>query len=100
MSNIKRNLMVMTILTTSILANVSFASDVYIDQAGSTTTVDITQSGSGNRIGSSGTPTTLYGDTKISTLLKLVTQTPQTLKRLLALIAPQSTIEQLVIQTC
>lgn len=38
------------------------ASDVYIDQAGSTTTIDITQTGSGNTIGSSGTASTIIGD--------------------------------------
>lgn len=40
----------------------ALASDVYIDQAGSTTTIDITQTGDGNTVGSSGTPSTLYGD--------------------------------------
>jgi len=38
-----------------------WASDVYIDQAGSTTTIDITQTGSGNTVGSSGTASTIIG---------------------------------------
>jgi hypothetical protein len=38
------------------------ASDVYIDQAGSTTTIDITQTGSDNTVGSSGTASTIIGD--------------------------------------
>ena len=62
MSNIKHNLMIMTILTASILSNLSYASDVYINQAGSTTKVDIVQTGSGNRIGTASAPITLYGD--------------------------------------
>ena len=40
-----------------------FASDVYIDQAGSSTTIDITQTGTGNSVGSSGTVSTIVGDT-------------------------------------
>jgi hypothetical protein len=63
MSSIKQNLMVMTILTASVLSNLSYASDVYINQAGSTTTVDIVQTGSSNRIGTASTPITLNGDT-------------------------------------
>jgi len=39
----------------------AWASDVYIDQAGSTTTIDITQTGSGNTVGSSGTASTIIG---------------------------------------
>ena len=39
-----------------------WASDVYIDQAGSTTTIDITQTGAGNTVGSSGTASTIIGD--------------------------------------
>ena len=38
-----------------------WASDVYIDQAGSTTTIDITQTGSGNTVGSSTTASTIIG---------------------------------------
>ena len=50
-------------LLASLLATTAvWASDVYIDQAGSTTTIDITQSGNGNTVGSSGTPSTIYGD--------------------------------------
>ena len=40
----------------------ALASDVYIDQAGSTTTIDITQTGDGNTIGSSGDASTIVGD--------------------------------------
>jgi hypothetical protein len=39
-----------------------WASDVYIDQAGSTTTIDITQTGDSNRVGSSATASTIIGD--------------------------------------
>jgi hypothetical protein len=50
-------------LLASLLATTAvWASDVYIDQAGSTTTIDITQTGDDNTVGSSGTPSTLYGD--------------------------------------
>jgi hypothetical protein len=38
------------------------ASEVYIEQAGSNTTIDITQTGTGNRVGSQGTPSTFGGD--------------------------------------
>ena len=40
----------------------AIASDVYIDQAGSTTTIDITQTGDNNTVGSSGTASTIIGD--------------------------------------
>ena len=40
----------------------AWASDVYIDQAGSTSTIDITQTGDGNTVGSSGTASTITGD--------------------------------------
>lgn len=50
-------------LLASLLATTAvWASDVYIDQAGSTTTIDITQTGDGNTVGSSGTASTIYGD--------------------------------------
>ena len=39
-----------------------WASDVYIDQAGSTSTIDITQTGDGNTVGSAGTASTITGD--------------------------------------
>ena len=42
----------------------AFASDVYIDQAGSGTTIDITQDGNGNTVGNSTTATTLTGDSQ------------------------------------
>ena len=40
----------------------AWASDVYIDQAGSTSTIDITQTGDGNTVGSAGTASTITGD--------------------------------------
>ena len=50
-------------LLASLLATTAvWASDVYIDQAGSTTTIDITQTGDGNTVGSSGTASTIIGD--------------------------------------
>ena len=39
------------------------ASEVYIEQAGSTTTIDITQTGDGNTVGSSSEATTINGNT-------------------------------------
>ena len=42
----------------------AFASDVYIDQAGSGSTIDITQTGDGNKVGNSTTATTLTGDSQ------------------------------------
>ena len=42
----------------------AFASDVYIDQAGSSSTIDITQTGNGNLVGNSTTATTLTGDSQ------------------------------------
>lgn len=44
------------LLTKSVLA-----SDVYIDQAGSSSTIDITQTGDGNKVGSAGERTTING---------------------------------------
>lgn len=44
----------MTVATISLLlATTTLASEVYIEQAGSSTTIDITQTGDGNRVGSS-----------------------------------------------
>ena len=40
----------------------AIASDVYITQAGSSSFIDITQVGDGNRVGSSGTASTITGD--------------------------------------
>ena len=40
----------------------AWASDVYIDQAGSLSTINITQTGADNNVGSSGTPSTIVGD--------------------------------------
>lgn len=47
----------------AMIAGAASASEVYIEQAGSTTTIDITQTGDGNRVGSSGTPATINGST-------------------------------------
>jgi len=59
----KKNLIsvavVFAILT---IAGTAKASEVYIEQAGSNTTIDITQTGTGNRVGSQGTPSTFGGD--------------------------------------
>jgi len=57
------NAIVLILLTTLYGAATVWASDVYIDQAGSTTTIDITQTGDGNTVGSSGTASTITGDT-------------------------------------
>ena len=54
-------LLIIGILTCALPA---FASDVYIDQAGSSSTIDITQTGNGNLVGNSTTATTLTGDSQ------------------------------------
>ena len=56
----------MSKLTTIIITALAFygtayANDVYIDQAGSSSNIDITQTGSGNRVGSSSERTTILG---------------------------------------
>ena len=51
----------LALLVSLLGATTVWASDVYIDQAGSTTTIDITQTGSGNTVGSSGTASTIIG---------------------------------------
>ena len=51
----------LALLVSLLGATAAWASDVYIDQAGSTTTIDITQTGSGNTVGSSGTASTIIG---------------------------------------
>ena len=58
----KLNRMVLPFLVGLLWTTATIASDVYIDQAGSTTTIDITQTGSGNTVGSSGTASTIIGD--------------------------------------
>lgn len=60
MSN--KNLLAILIAGALLVGNTSMASDVYIDQAGSTSTIDITQTGNGNRVGSSGDASTIVGD--------------------------------------
>lgn len=57
------NVIVLALLASLLGITVAWASDVYIDQAGSTTTIDITQTGDGNRVGSAGTASTITGDT-------------------------------------
>jgi hypothetical protein len=51
----------LALLVSLLGATTVWASDVYIDQAGSTTTIDITQPGSGNTVGSSSTASTIIG---------------------------------------
>ena len=54
---------IVLILLTSLLGATALqASDVYIDQAGSTTTIDIVQTGSNNTVGNSTTASTIIGD--------------------------------------
>ena len=55
-------LVILAAVATVVGSTAIWASDVYIDQAGSTTTIDIVQTGSGNTIGSSGTASTIIGD--------------------------------------
>lgn len=53
------------LLLTSLLigfGTVAFASETYIDQAGGSVTVDVTQTGDNNLLGSSGAPSSIYGN--------------------------------------
>jgi hypothetical protein len=51
------------LVTTGMLSSGAIANDVYIEQAGDTSTFNITQSGTGgNRVGSAGTPSTFSGN--------------------------------------
>lgn len=52
------------ILLTSLLVSFGstvYASEAYIDQAGGNVTIDVTQTGNGNLLGSANAPTTVYG---------------------------------------
>jgi len=60
MSN-RINKISLALLVSLLGTTAAWASDVYIDQAGSTTTIDIVQTGSGNTVGSSGTASTIIG---------------------------------------
>jgi hypothetical protein len=53
---------VLALLTSLLGATAVWASDVYIDQAGSTTTIDIVQTGDNNTVGNSTTASTIIGD--------------------------------------
>ena len=54
----------MTVTAISLLlASTATANEVYIEQAGSSSTIDITQTGDGNRVGSSTEATTIQGST-------------------------------------
>jgi hypothetical protein len=51
------------LVTSGMLSSGAIANDVYIEQAGDSSTFNITQSGTGgNRVGSSGTPSTFTGN--------------------------------------
>lgn len=54
--------LVIVTLGAILLGSTAQASDVYITQAGSTSTIDITQTGSGNTVGNSTTASTITGD--------------------------------------
>ena len=62
MSNLK--LKIIPIVAFALFATQAYASDVYIAQAGSSSTIDITQTGNGNTVGNSTTATTLNGDSQ------------------------------------
>jgi len=47
-----------------LVSGLVYANDVYIEQAGSTGEFNVTQSGSGNRVGASSTPSTFSGDSQ------------------------------------
>jgi hypothetical protein len=61
MSN-RINKISLALLVSLLGTTAAWASDVYIDQAGSTSTIDITQTGDGNSVGTSGTASTITGD--------------------------------------
>ena len=61
MSN-RINKISLALLVSLLGATAAWASDVYIDPAGSTTTIDITQTGAGNTVGNSTTASTIIGD--------------------------------------
>lgn len=52
----------------ALLGTVSFANDVYIEQVGDSSTVNITQDGTGNRIGDSASPTYFGGGSNTVTI--------------------------------
>jgi hypothetical protein len=53
------------LVTSGMLSSGAIANDVYIEQAGDTSTFNITQSGTGgNRVGSAGTPSTFTGNSQ------------------------------------
>ena len=55
------NIIGLALLVSLLGATAAKSSDVYIDQAGSTTTIDITQTGAGNTVGNSTTASTIIG---------------------------------------
>ena len=55
------NIIGLALLVSLLGATAAKSSDVYIDQAGSTTTIDITQTGAGNAVGNSTTASTIIG---------------------------------------
>ena len=57
----------------AMLGTVSFANDVYIEQVGDTSTVNITQDGTGNRIGDSASPTYFGGGSNTVTVNQIGT---------------------------
>lgn len=59
MSNLNR--LLMSVFLGASIVGMAQASDVYIEQAGSSTTIDITQTGDGNRVGTSSEATTING---------------------------------------
>jgi len=56
------NTTILALLASLLATTAVWASDVYIDQAGSNSTIDITQTGDGNRVGDANTPSTITGD--------------------------------------
>jgi len=56
------NTTILALLASLLATTAVWASDVYITQAGSSSFIDITQTGNGNTVGSSGTPSTITGD--------------------------------------
>lgn len=57
----KSNILLALLLTTT-LGTAAFASEVYIDQAGSSTTIDITQTGTANRVGTAANQSVVDGN--------------------------------------
>lgn len=60
----KKLLLLVQAISMLLIGSLVYANDVYIEQAGSNSEFNITQSGSGNRVGTSSAPSTFSGDSQ------------------------------------